>query len=697
MLKPAPDRVLRLGPSLRVRRARLGQLPRNTRDTLFLLGVVAWVVLPQAGRLPLWCSLSAGAILVWRGGLALAGKPLPRRAWLLALLVAALAATWATYGTLLGASAGVTFVVALLALKTLELRARRDAMVIFFLGFFTLLTCFFSSQSLITAVMAVMGLWGLLTALVNAHRPVGTPPLRESAWAAARLALAGAPITLALFLFFPRFAPLWGIPNDGLQGRTGLSSTMTIGQVARLALDDSVAMRIQFDGAVPTPPQRYFRGPVFTHFDGREWTAGAEVAPGVPPPPTRVNLRVSGTPIRYEATLEPTHLRWLPTLDATVTAPQLPPPWRVRRSGDLGWVTNRPIGQLIRFRAESYPQFTDETPPAGRDDAPFDTRADLQLPAGFNPRTLRWARELQAQAHGDPEAIVQAALRQLRTGGYRYTLDPGITGRNSADEFWFDTKQGFCEHIASAFVILMRGAGVPARVVTGFQGAEKNGFDAYWVVRNSDAHAWTEVWMAPRGWVRVDPTAAVMPARIGEDLRLSPPPGFVGSALDTLNPRLLLQVQALWDAINNRWNQAVLNYTQDRQFDLLRHLGFKQPSWEDLGKVLGVLLALAAGGGIAWSAWKRGEHDPWLRLLQRTRRKLSRQGLDIPANASPRRLAQAVERSALPAALKSALARWLLTLERQRYAPAPADGAISLATLRRQFSRMAWPHDQPRR
>lgn len=696
MLKAATARAPHLGARSHTRGLRLGPLPRETRDTLFLLLVVAWVVLPQVGRLPLWCSFAVAAVLLWRGRLALAGKPLPRRAWLLALLIAALVATWATYGTLLGASAGVTFLVTLLALKTLELRARRDAMAVFFLGFFTLLTCFFSSQSLVTAVMAVIGLWGLLTALINAHRPVGTPPLRESAWAAARLALAGAPVTVALFLFFPRFAPLWGIPNNGLQGRTGLSSTMTIGQVAQLALDDSVAMRIQFDGAVPPPQQRYFRGPVFTHFDGQEWTAGGGVPAGVPPPPAHANLRVSGAPIRYEATLEPSHLRWLPTLDATVTAPQLPPPWRVRRSGDLGWVTNQPINQLIRFRAESYPQFSDDAPAAGSSNPPFDVRPDLQLPAGYNPRTLQWARELVAQAHGDPEAVVQAALQQLRTGGYRYTLDPGVTGRNSADEFWFDTKQGFCEHIASAFVILMRGAGVPARVVTGFQGAEKNSFDAYWVVRNSDAHAWAEVWMAPRGWVRVDPTAAVMPARIGEDLRLSAPPGLVGSALDTLNPRLLLQVQALWDAINNRWNQTVLNYTQDRQFDLLRRLGFQQPSWEDLGKVLGFLLALGAIGGITWSAWKRGEHDPWLRLLQRARRKLGQCGLDVSANAPPRRLAGAVERSTLPATLKSALVRWLLALERQRYAPPPAGGAVSLATLRRQFSRLAWPRGPSR-
>lgn len=674
---------------------RFGAFPRETRDTLFLLAVIAWIVLPQLGRLPLWCSLSVGVLLGWRAWLALAGKPLPRRIWLVALLLATLAATWATYGTLLGAGAGVTFIVALLALKTLELRARRDALVIFFLGFFALLTNFFHSQSMATAFAAVVGLWGLLTALVNAHRVAGTPPLRESAWMAARLALAGAPVALALFLFFPRFPPLWGVPNDGLQGRSGLSSTMVIGQVAELALDDSVAMRIEFDGAVPAPPERYFRGPVFTHFDGREWSAGPGAIAAIPPPPAPIRLQVSGAPIRYQVTLEPTRLRWLPTLDATPAAPQLPPPWRVRRSGDLGWVTNQPINQLIRFRVESYPRFAYDVPSAGRLAAPFDTRADLQLPAGFNPRTLRLAEELRARWGDDSGAIAQAALQRLRTGGYRYTLEPGLTGRDSADEFWFDSKQGFCEHIASAFVILMRGAGIPARIVTGFQGAEQNAIDHYWVVRNSDAHAWAEVWLAPRGWVRVDPTAAVMPARIGNDQRLRPPPGFVGDAIGALSPRIWEQVGALWDAINNRWNQAVLNYTQERQFDLLRRLGFRQPAWEDLAKILGLLLALAALTSAAWSGWKRSEHDPWLRLLQRARQRLRRCGIPVSAHAPPRALARQVMASTLPLDLKSTLAAWLLALERLRYAPA-RPGQSSLVTLRREFRRIAWPRTNAR-
>jgi len=227
---------------------RLAALPRDSRDTLFLLGVVAWLLLPQAGRLPLWCTLLAAGVLGWRAVLAATARPLPGRAWRAALLLLTLGATVWTHGTLLGRDAGVTLIVMLLALKTLELRARRDAFVVFFLGFFTLVVNFFFSQSLATAAAMAVAVLGLLTALVNAHLPTGRPPLRQSARTAATLALLGAPVMAALFLLFPRLPPLWGIPGDALTGRSGLAGEIEVGQVARLALDDGIAMRVRFEG-----------------------------------------------------------------------------------------------------------------------------------------------------------------------------------------------------------------------------------------------------------------------------------------------------------------------------------------------------------------------------------------------------------------------------------------------------------------
>ncbi|MDO5288954.1 MAG: DUF3488 and transglutaminase-like domain-containing protein [Pseudomonadota bacterium] len=675
---------------------RLTHLPRDARDTLFLLAVIGWVVLPLAAHLPLWCIALAAGMLAWRGWLTVRGSPLPSRWWLAALLAVTLLATWATHRTLLGRDAGVTLIVVLLALKTLEMRARRDALVVFFLGFFAMLTNFFYSQSLLVAAAMLLALLGLLTALVNAHRPVGRPALRESAWMAGKMALAGAPIMLALFVFFPRFAPLWGMPSDAMQGKTGLSSQMEVGSVAELALDDGIALRVKFDGQPPPQRDLYFRGPVLSRFDGRRWIAwGGSDGFNATPAPGPADLQVSGPAIGYEITLEPNRLPWLLTLDVAGQPPQFPPSVRARMTADMQWVSYRPITDLVRYRAQSHPQFRYGL--ADWDGRPRrDMREYLRLPAGFNPRTLALAEDLkaqvQAQAGSDaPRALVQAALERLRTGGYTYTLEPGLTGQHSADEFWFDTKAGFCEHISSAFVVLLRAAGVPARIVTGFQGGERNPVDSYWVVRNADAHAWAEVWYADQGWVRVDPTGAVLPGRVGQYQRLRAPDGALAGALNTLSPDTLAWLRANWEAINNRWNQWVLNYTQTRQFDLMRQLGFEAPNWQDLLKVLAILLAAAALGVALWARWERSQHDPWLRLLANARHRLAAAGIHAPAQAPPRELMHHVRRSALPESLRTPLADWLLALERQRYAPGSTPHGASLATLARQLRRLPWP------
>ena len=673
----------------------LRRLPREARDTLFLLAVIGWLILPLVPHLPLWCSALAAAVLAWRGLLALRSRPLPRRAWLVLLLALTLVGTWTSHRTLLGRDAGVTLVVVLLALKTLELRARRDALVVFFLGFFTLLTNFFYAQTLPVATAMLIGLLGLLTALVHAHRPVGEPSLRESAAVALRMALAGTPVMLALFLFFPRLAPLWGMPSDALTGRSGLSSTMEVGQVAKLALDDGIALRVKFDGPPPPQGQLYFRGPVLSRFDGRQWTArggpGFEGL-GLPPPS---DLRVQGEPVRYEVTLEPSLRPWLLTLDVAPRAPELPEGRSARLTGDLQWLSPRPVSELLRYRAESYPLFHYGL--VGSDgQARRDLDEQLRLPADHNPRTLALAQQLRDRhGAGNTLALVQAALERLRSGGYHYTLEPGVSGQHSADEFWFDTKAGFCEHISSAFVVLLRAAGVPARIVTGFQGGELNGVDGYWVVRNADAHAWTEVWDPGRGWLRVDPTAAVQPARIGQLQRLRRPEGLVAGALGTLSPTLMAQLRSLWEAANNGWNQWVLNYTQSRQLDLLRQLGFASPNWTDLGKVLAGLLVAAALLGMAWARWERSQHDPWLRLLARARQLLAQAGLNAPPQAPPRALAQQVAHSTLPAALRQPLTDWLLALETLRYAPSQA-AAPRLTTLQRELRRLPWPRHPTR-
>jgi transglutaminase-like putative cysteine protease len=662
---------------------RLRQLPRDSRDTLFLLVVIAWVVLPQVGNLPLWCSALAAGVLLWRGWLAWRARPLPSRWWLAALLVATLVATWATHKTLLGRDAGVTLIVVLLALKTLELRARRDAFVVFFLGFFTMLTNFFFSQSLLTAAAMLVALLGLLAALVNAHMPIETKaPLREAVKIAGGMALLGAPIMAVLFMLFPRMAPLWGVPSDAMAGRSGLSASMQVGTMAQLALDDGVALRVRFDG--PPPPQQdlYFRGPVLSRFDGREWlpqyTDFSKQAV--------VDLQVSGRAVNYQVTLEPNNRPWLLTLDATPQRPTLGG-MDAAMTPDLQWLASRPVSDLLRYQVQSYPQFR-----YGPQQASISLQPYLDLPPGYNPRTLQLAADIRhAQPQANTAALVDVVLDRLRTGGYVYTLEPGIYGRNTADEFWFDRKEGFCEHIASSFVILMRALDIPARVVTGYQGGELNGVDGFWTVRQSDAHAWAEIWQPGRGWTRVDPTGAVSPGRVGSFQRLQAPSGVVSTVLGTVSPDMAKRLRAAWEAVNNGWNQWVLNYSQGKQMDLLKNIGFNDPDWEDLGKLLACLLALASLGGVGWAQWERLQHDPWLRLLDAARRKLHASGIPLPPNAAPRELAALLPNH--PDARQ-----WLLQLEAQRYAPQTpnadhtAKPQHSLAALRRSFRSLAWPH-----
>jgi len=670
----------------------LRELPRDTRDTLFLLAVIAWVLAPQVGQLPWWCSTLAAGVLLWRGALAVRARPLPGKWWLVGLLALTLGATLWTHRTLLGREAGVTLIVLLLALKTLELRARRDAFVVFFLGFFTMLTGFFQSQSLLTAAAMLLGLLGLLTALVNAHMPAGRPSLLLAARTAGGMALLGAPVMVVMFMLFPRLAPLWGIPADAMSGRSGLSSAMQVGNLAKLALDESIAMRIRFEGPPPPQSDLYFRGPVLSTFDGREWRAleSATLSRFNSAP----DLEVSGRPVRYQVTMEPNNRPWLLLLDAATRAPDLPD-MRAAMTSELQWFVNRPLTDITRYQVESYTVFRH-----GARQRASDLKDYLALPPGFNPRTRQLAADMRRDpryARADAATLASAVMARLRSGGYTYTLEPGVSGQHSADEFWFDTKLGFCEHIASAFVILMRAMDVPARIVTGYQGGERNNVDGYWTVRQSDAHAWVEVWQSGSGWMRVDPTSAVAPGRTGAFQRLQAPPGPVAAAfsgaLGTFSPTLLANARAAWEALNNGWNQRVLNYTQSRQLDLLKMLGFSSPSWEDLSYVLIAIVVAVSLLGAAWTLWERTQHDPWLRLLARARKRLAQGGIVSTAATSPRQLArQALAKyGAGHGGQGQALHDWLMALELQRYANSAASRQIELTRLKQQFRRLAWP------
>jgi hypothetical protein len=637
---------------------RLSHTPREARDTLFQLAVIAWTVGPHLLHLPTWCAVMTIALLGWRARLALTGAALPSR-WLISgvLIVAAALTLWAER-TLLGKEAGITLLVVLMSLKTLELRARRDALVVFFLGFFLVLTHFLYSQSLATGLWLLGAVWGLLTALVLAHMPVGRPPLWRAGRVAARAAVLGVPVMVLLFLLFPRIGPLWGLPQDA-QGRTGLSGSLRLGGVASIAEDDSIALRLRFSGPVPAPEQMYFRGPVLGTFDGREWT---RLVPRFPAAQrARLDLEVSGSPLRYEMTVEPSQLPLLPLLEMTPDRPGAAPKiegWLLTHRSDGQWQADRPVLERVRVDVSAWLEHRH-----GPKQDVLGLRDLVDLPPNANPRTLQWATALRARpdlAGADASTLSDAVLQHIRNGGYFYTLEPGTYGQgigqgigatggqapggDAIDEFWLDRKLGFCEHFASAYVVVMRAMDVPARIVTGYQGTDARPQDGYHIVRQRNAHAWAEIWQEGRGWLRVDPTAAVAPDRVMRGSSLRPAPGLVAGTMNAIDPALAARLRGAWETVNNRWNQWVLNYSRGQQFDLLKNLGFESPSWQDLTSMLILILCAGALAGAAWAWWDRRRLDPWQRLQQRVQRQLARLGVDVAPHHGPRERARLLRR-----------------------------------------------------
>jgi len=637
-------------------------LPREARDTLFLLAVIGWTVLPHLLHLPPWCLLLTGGVLLWRARLALTGSALPGRWARVGLLALAVGLTLFSFRTLLGKDAGITLAVVLMAMKTLELRARRDAFVVFFLGFFLVLTHFLYSQSLPVAAAMLLSVWGLLTALVLAHMPVGQPQLRHAARLALRSAALGAPVMVLLFVMFPRLGPLWGVPQDA-SATTGLSNSMRMGSVAEIATDDRIAMRLRFTGPVPPPEAMYFRGPVLARYDGREWLPlpRSEFMPAA-----RAALRTEGPVVRYEVTLEPLRLPLVPLLEAT-TAVEPVENLPLSRREDLTWTAPRVVTERLRLEASAQLRFRH-----GPERRGAELQEYLRLPPGDSPRTRAWAAALKQRpdlAGADATALANAVQAHIARGGYGYTLTPGLYGeadpRSAVDEFWLDRKLGFCEHYAAAFVVVMRALDIPARVVTGFQGTDPEPQDGYYIVRQSSAHAWAEYWQEGVGWVRADPTASVAPDRIARSTRLAPRPGLVAGALTSVSPALVAQLRAAWESIDNRWNQWVLNYSRGQQLDLLKNLGFSSPSWEDLALLLIGALSTLAGLGAGWAWWDRHRQDPWQRQARQVREALQRLGLPAQPHDTPRALAAQVQGRF--GVRGQALATLLLALDAQRY------------------------------
>ena len=549
--------------------------PPLSRDSLLWLLVAVLVVLaPHVPRQPPWVGSFVIVIWAWRGWIACRGQRQPRRVIIIALALASAFATLATYHTLLGRDAGVVLLQLMLALKLLEMRSQRDAMVAVFLGFFVVLTHFLYSQTLAMGAYMMAAIWLLVTTLVALNRNDEPSPF-HLARASTVIMLQSLPLMLVLFLLVPRVpGPLWGMPKDASAGVSGLSEEMSPGSIGSLALSDGIAFRAEFDGAIPPPQRLYWRAVVMNEFDGRTWRATR--ARGTTSP-----VRGTGDIIDYRLTIEPHSRRWVFALDLPNRVPQ-----ELRLTADYQLVAAAPITNRARFELSSFLDYR-----MGADVSAEALASSLKLPPG-NPRAIALAQSFRERG-ATPDVIVRLALDYFGAQAFSYTLTPPLLANDPMDGFLFDSKAGFCEHYAGAFTFLMRAAGIPARVVTGYQGGEVNPIGRYLMVRQADAHAWSEVWLPERGWVRVDPTAAVSPERIDSGIRSALPESSLIPGLATVEQlEWLRSFRLSWDAVNNEWNQWVIGYNFERQKRLMAQLGQKDASWQDLTVML--MIACAA-------------------------------------------------------------------------------------------------------
>ena len=541
-----------------------------------LLLSILMVVAPHAEHLPLWVNTLCGGLLLWRAFLTYSGKPLPKRWLLLLLTLASISGIIIEFRTVFGREAGVTLLVLLAALKFMELRAARDAMVLIYLACFIIITNFFYSQSIPTALYLFATLMVIVTTWVHLQAPNVAPQPRLRI--AAILLLQAIPLTLILFVLFPRVeGPLWGLPQDAY-ARSGLDEKMSPGSLSRLSLSDAVAFRVSYADKIPRRDQMYWRGPVLWEFDGRSWTPGKTML-SITPTFTELDQEMD-----YTVTLEPHNKTWLFALDVPKKL-SIP----ATLSDDFQLFNKEPVNARLRYTARSNLVYH-----VNLQEHPRQIQRALQLPRQFNPRAQQLAAEWRASSKDNAE-IMRTALTYFSQQGFEYTLEPPLLGINSVDDFLFTSKQGFCEYYASSFVFLMRAANVPARVVTGYLGGEFNSYGNYYIVRQSDAHAWAEVWLAEQGWVRVDPTAVIAPARVQSSLSAALPDNAALPFMARNPPQWLRNLSLNWDTLSNQWNQWVLGYDAERQFAFLTRLGMESITWQKIALNMLVGLSVVIG------------------------------------------------------------------------------------------------------
>jgi len=634
--------------------SRIAVIPRISLTWLLVAQVL--VIIPHVPHLPLWI------IGLWLGSAAWRIQIFRMRArypnaWAKGgLMLAAALGVFLSRGSLVGLDAGVVLLIAAFVLKLLEMRTRRDALVLIFLGFFVVVTAYLFDDSMLMAFYSLLPVTALLAALIGLQQS----SLASQPWPTARLAgalmLQALPVMLLLFVFFPRLGPLWSLPVVNDKATTGLSDSMAPADIADLSRSAALAFRASFTGATPPRSELYWRALTLDRFDGRRWSQSnyAEFASGA-------QWQKRGEALRYSIVMQPSAQRWLFALDVAETTLE-----QTRQMSDFRLQRRQPVDRALIYQVTSWPQALRESQPSQES-----LRHALQLPQQGEPRSRAWAAQLKRE-HPQAEQLVQALLRHFNREPFVYTLRPPRLGQNNIDDFLFETRSGFCAHYAGAMTYVLRAAGIPARVVAGYQGGEFNPAGNYVQVRQFDAHAWVEYWQEGQGWVSVDPTFQVAPERIemGLEEALADERSFLEDApFSPLRYRSLSwvnNVRLAWDNINYGWQRWVLGYQSQQQLEFLqRWLGRVDAQSLVIGLVGGGAFLLGLLSLWLFRPWQR-ERDVQQRLFRRFERLLARHGVSRQPGEGPRDYAARAAQQ-LPGQAQ-AIGDFAAAFEAQRYA-----------------------------
>lgn len=637
---------------------------------VWLLVAQVLVIIPHVLHVPLWLLGLWLGCAAWRVQVFRMRVPFPNSWVKAALMLSSGFAVYLSRGSLVGLDAAVALLITAFILKLLEMRTRRDALVLIFLGFFSVVTSYLFADGLLAALYSILPVIALLAALLGLQQSSFAAQPLLTLKLASRLFAQAIPLMVLLFVLFPRLEPLWSLPQPKEQGTVGLSSSMTPGDLADLGQSSALAFRARFDGAIPAQSQLYWRALTLPYFDGRSWSISQRLGTQEP------QWQAQGEALSYSIIMQPSTQPWLFALDVGSSEQA-----DIRLMSDFRLQRSTPVNRAYQYQATSWPNALRQPQLSQMQQHEF-----LQLPRAGNPQTRDWAQTLRKQ-YPDDNALVAGLLQHFNQQPYHYTLKSPLLGKDSVDEFLFSSRRGFCAHYAGAMVFTLRAAGIPSRVVAGYQGGETNQAGQFVQVRQFDAHAWVEYWQLGQGWRSVDPTFQVAPERIErgvQDALKDEADLFQGDFLSPLRYQHIAWINQLrmsWESLNHSWQTQILGYQRERQQAWLKQW-FGQVDWQTIGLFLVLSAALIIALLVLWmfKPWQR-QSDPLQRIVNEFQRVLQRRGFTRQTGEGLRSFWQRI-RADLPEGQQPAVARFIELYEQQQYAQQSPD----LVVLRRALA-----------